>query len=448
MSPTASNPPGTSGGTTTPVTGDTSDPNSAKSTDSNDKSYANAAQTPEIAARARKTAKTYFSKFDFSKNTHSYRISRPPPVGFSDFISNKFKSVRLIDTRMTVILQKFSPTLMMHFDEQATTFTDDFEKAKDFSIKIGQNTISLKAVDLDQTDGHGTIQPRIVKNIFCNNVAPALASNPEILQEALKDYAEIDIDNIDVICTNNIYSGQIVVPVKNYLKIPPRTFEVPYVTHDGKVVPNVLDQITLNCRGVDFNQSALVVEKNKPPTCGYCREVGHWTGQCTKRPRKCSTCGNTGPECSRRNCAFSAKIVSSGEFPARPVRKPPAAVYSDGDESDTYRERESSVSFSTGRPRSNSATSSSSRTVRYAKRKGDRKHRGKPRPETDPNFWMNNPFAANAFGFSLQQLQNISNQNTPLPQRLNSKNYSLSNSYTPLTEIESTSQESVVLNTK
>ena len=436
--------PGPSGGNNTPGanpnTSVNMDTTSGDNSTASQKLYSDVSKTAVIS---RTNAKTYFTTFDFSKNTHSYRISRPPPIGFSDFISNRFKSVRLIDTRMTVILQKFSPTLMMHFDEKASTFTDDFENAKEFTIKIGANTISLKAVPKDETDGHGTVQPRIVKNIFCSNVAPALAANPEILKTALADYADIDIEKIDVICSNEIYTGQIVVPVNQYKKIPPRTFEVPYATHDGKIIENVKDQITLNCRGVNFDQPGLLVEKNKPPYCGYCKGNGHWTGQCKNRPRKCPKCGNEGPECTRRICAFADKIAVNGEFPARSVRKPAVIVSSD-DESSTYVEETGNTQ---NRVRSQSLVSASSRSKRKRAKKSGGRTRTNNFFNQNRGYWNQNPEKTNGFGISMNYLSNLSNNNrAPLPQRHNPLNQTptqTSNSFSALDQSESSSQATV-----
>ena len=147
----------------------------------------------------------------------------------------------------------------------------------------------------------------------------------------------------------------------------------------------------------------------------------------------------------------STTTTTTREFPARPMRKPVEPESSDGDDSDTYVERASSVNFSLGRRRSSSQVSSTGRPMKAVKRKGGRKHRGKPRPDywsNSPEYWTSNPNTANNFGLTLEQMQKIVNQNTPLPQRSQSGNLNLSNQYTKLSEINSTSQESVILNTK
>ena len=284
--------------------------------DTNETYASTAASLPQRSTPSTSDSKEFISKIDFTKNCHSYKLNKLPPNGFTSFMKHAYPSISMIMPRSTMVLGKFHPSLALYFDSDKPTFDKDFEATKKFSIKIGDATIFLDAVDENETNG-GHVVPRIVKTIFADRVPLPLLKNIDVLAKALEPYATIDTDKITILQNEGIFSGQAIIPVKEYTKrIPPRTFKVPFTNFDGTTVDECFDQILLNCRGIDLKDSSLTIERNPRPKCPYC-SGDHRIVECPTRPDPCKTCGVS---MKSSGCTFSKCLkisdITSGQFPS------------------------------------------------------------------------------------------------------------------------------------
>ena len=261
-------------------------------------------------------------KIDLKELTRCYKLKRLPPVGFQSYVQKLFPTLDMCSIAQIEYRKVFMPSLTLHFDkkEDPVQAQKDYDKAESFMIYIGKSPVTLTAENDDGTDGMGNIVPRVVKNIFAKNISYALSQNPEYIREALKDYADIDVDKISNCKENRIFNGNIVIPVTDYKKIPMVYFDMPHVVWDITTqkfikVEGATVKAEIRCRGFDPTKIEKVTEKTK--FCSFCKKEGHWTNKCQLKPEfkfHCYQCGSKNGDCERDNCKNFESMMDTGVF--------------------------------------------------------------------------------------------------------------------------------------
>ena len=113
-----------------------------------------------------------------------YKLRQLPPNGIQFRIKKMFSSVKACEVHSVVYLKKFMPSLSIIFGNK-----EDFDKASEFEIAIGNVKTKFTAVDTSLTDGNITIIPRIVKYMKVTGIPSVLLKNKEFINEIFQDIA-------------------------------------------------------------------------------------------------------------------------------------------------------------------------------------------------------------------------------------------------------------------
>ena len=256
---------------------------------------------------------------------HTYSMSKLPPAGIGKAIKQKFKSNHICQPNILRIedQQILKTSITLGFSKRrSSSAKQDYEDAKEFSIKFGKEVYNFKAEGKEEGDRRGaTFVPRLVKSIFLYNTSIYFANNKNLIKEALKDYADIDLDRTMVVEQNGVFGGTIRVFVKKYLAAPPTSMEVPECGFDGKPIGKCTRRITIRANGLGKDMAQTFAQRKVSLECWTCRRAGlaydHDFKKCEKakkrdKERKCIECAQKG--CPRGKCKNVEAILQGTDF--------------------------------------------------------------------------------------------------------------------------------------
>ena len=256
---------------------------------------------------------------------HTYSMSKLPPAGIGKAIKQKFKSNHICQPNILRIedQQILKTSITLGFSKRrSSSAKQDYEDAKEFSIKFGKEVYTFKAEGKEDGLRQGaTFVPRLIKSIFLYNTSIYFANNKKLIKEALEDYAEIDLDRTMVVEQNGVFGGTIRVFVKKYLSAPPVSIEVPECGFDGKPIGKCTRKITVRANGLGKDMVQTFAQRKESLECWTCRKAGlafdHDFKKCEKakkrdKDRKCIECAQKG--CPRGKCKNVEAIIRGTDF--------------------------------------------------------------------------------------------------------------------------------------
>jgi hypothetical protein len=163
--------------------------------------------------------------------TRSYELTRMPPNGFESVLKKTFPSLDVCFVNSVDIKGKTLLSLFLHFSEDHKSSYNDFDNSASLNISVQGIGIRLTAVGSEKTDGDGVLIPKVSKTIHASGMPFSLARNANAIRSLLSEYITFDeSDSIKMIYEDGMYRGNVVVPVNEYIKMPPSTVNFPFYT--------------------------------------------------------------------------------------------------------------------------------------------------------------------------------------------------------------------------
>lgn len=222
--------------------------------------------------------------------SRTYKLKEFMKPGWLDIVKDLFKTV---DIAQQSVLKgndgSLSRSLYLHFDDssEAEQALEDYNKAARFSIELNQNKYNLIALSNDETDGHGTFIPRVIKQVFIRDCPFGLVKNKDLLVQTFGDYFDFDFENNPptLVRRNGVFNGSCHVIVKDYKMIPARSFQIPMVKWCDEKREYIFDSsigtrlVRVECRGYDPT-NGKVIQQKIGGRCRFCGKNGHFGRDC------------------------------------------------------------------------------------------------------------------------------------------------------------------------
>lgn len=209
--------------------------------------------------------------------------------GWLDAITKKFKSIDIATQNITKSRTgKFSKSLLLHFSDSDPELADqDFKNSEQFTLQFNDLSYSLKAFPDAETDGMGTIIPRVIKQAVIRDCPYGLIKNTELFSDMFGQFFDVDFVNQSprLIRKNGVFTGSCHIFVKNFKIIPPRKLQIPAVRWCTDKKEFIFDEVLgsgmvrIECKGFDPSDSGP--EKMKIGyRCRFCSKHGHFGRDC------------------------------------------------------------------------------------------------------------------------------------------------------------------------
>lgn len=212
-------------------------------------------------------------------------------AGWLDIVKNLFPTVDIAQQNVTKSSRDgtLSRSLFLHFDdsEDPERALADYNTASRFSIGFGNYKYDLVAVSKDDTDGHGTFIPRIIKQVILKDCPFGLVKSRELFEKTFGDYFEFNFDEnpVNLLRKKGVFNGIAHVVVKDFKKIPAKRLNIPAVRWCEASKKYIFDisigtkTVKVDCRGFDPLDTSLEHEK-VGARCQFCGKNGQnfWQG--------------------------------------------------------------------------------------------------------------------------------------------------------------------------
>ena len=277
-------------------------------------SYAAAAVMPkELRNIPRQLSMLRLPKKPDPAKIRQYLLDELPLDGIRDFVKKKFPSTTSCVINKQLVSGRFRPSLTISFEDD-----DDYKNAEIFTVKNGKRSVTYRAVPPKYVKGM-TPCDRILKNLTLKCAPWDLVNDETRLVKVLGKYADLDTGLMTAICRNDMFTGEVVIPVNEWKLIPPREIHVPDIDEKGEESEDCVSIIGLIATG--FNPYKLNREPEIKPSCQFCKSKGrdsdHKHRDCPTRPParkfRCNNCGSNDGKCSRRKCA-NIEATKNGQF--------------------------------------------------------------------------------------------------------------------------------------
>ena len=165
--------------------------------------------------------------------SRTFRLRGPPPAGMVHYLDLKWNHCVQNQIIKYKIEGKTVWCLRVSFDGSSEDGRNEWTDAKTITYQFNKTVIRLTSLESNEIDSKGTIKPRLMKSVVMIGIDYGLTLAPEIVKDQLKEFMEFEEKaDIKIVKRDGKFRGKAWLPVKRFIKVPPREFEMPIVQYD------------------------------------------------------------------------------------------------------------------------------------------------------------------------------------------------------------------------